>query len=63
MYQILKEYKKGSHTQKVLMVDSHSEILEFDLIQEALEFCNILNANAIDTTYTVRETGTKNKDK
>lgn len=60
MYQILKEYSTHGKTQKVLMIDSHCEILEFDTIEEANEFCNILNANAVDSKYTVNENGLKN---
>jgi hypothetical protein len=55
MYQILKEYKHSGKIQYVLMVDGHSEILEFDNIEEAQEFCDILNANAIDCKYSIRQ--------
>lgn len=58
MYQILKEYKNAGKRQFVLMVDGHSEILEFDSMQEAQDFCDILNANATDCVYTIRQANT-----
>jgi len=52
-YQIIKENLKDP-SQKVYMICNHSEVLEFDTIEEAQNFCNILNANATDSKYYVK---------
>jgi hypothetical protein len=55
MYQILKEYKSDNKTHYVLMIDSNCEILEFESLKEAQDFCLILNANAVDSKYAVKQ--------
>ncbi len=52
MYQIIKEDVKLKS--KVYLVDSHSEILEFETLNEATNMCDILNANAKGFKYSVR---------
>jgi archaellum biogenesis ATPase FlaH len=52
MYVIVKHIKnkKTKKTLPVIIIDSQSEILEFDTEQEASELCVILNANT-DSGY------------
>lgn len=56
MYQITKQDIKDK-SNVILLVDSHSEILEFDTLHEAEEFCGILNANAKGYKYSVKRVG------
>ena len=52
MYVIVKHIKnkKTKKTLPVILIDSQSEILEFDTEQEASELCVILNTNT-DSGY------------
>ena len=52
MYVIVKNIKnkKTKKTLPVILIDSQSEILEFDTEQEASELCVILNVNT-DSGY------------
>jgi hypothetical protein len=52
-YQIIKENLQNPKNRTV-MIDSSSEVLEFENIEEAQVFCDILNANANDSKYYIK---------
>ena len=52
-YQIIKENLQNPGN-KTVMIDSSSEVLEFENIEEAQIFCDILNANANDSKYYIK---------
>lgn len=54
VYQIIKENLKDPKS-KVLLVDSHSEVIECDTLDEAQDICDIFNANSTDSKYYIRE--------
>lgn len=62
MYQITKQDNKDKG-RIILMVDAHSEILEFDTLHEAEDFCKILNANSSGFKYSVKRVGSKPRHK
>lgn len=58
MYVIVKHIKnkKTKKTLPVILIDSQSEILEFDTEQEASELCVILNVNTDSgCLYTIKK--------
>ena len=59
MYQITKEDLKTR--QRILLIDSHSEVLEFETLREAEELVNIMNANASGYRYGYRKVGSVKK--
>jgi hypothetical protein len=54
IYQIVKENLKDPDN-KVLLVDSHSEVVEYETFKEAEELCCLFNANANDSRYYIKE--------
>jgi hypothetical protein len=54
IYQIVKENLKDPQI-KVLLIDSHSEVIECDTLEEAEDICNIFNANSTDSKYYIKE--------
>ena len=53
---IIKNLKIENTTVPVIIVDSHSEILEFNTEVEAVDFANILAANSIsESIYQVKK--------
>ena len=62
MYQITKQDIKDKR-KVVLLVDTHSEILEFESLHEAEDFCGILNANANGFKYSTKRVGSTPRHK
>jgi hypothetical protein len=53
-YQIIKENLQNP-SQKTLLMDGHDAILEIELLEEVAHLCEILNANATDSKYYIRQ--------
>ena len=53
-YQIIKENLQDP-SQKTLLMDGHDEILEIESLEEVASLCGILNANATDSKYYIRQ--------
>jgi hypothetical protein len=62
MYQITKQSLKDKGN-VILLVDTHSEVLEFENLHEAEDFCGILNANANGFKYKVKRVGSTPRHK
>ena len=54
VYQIIKQNLKNPLS-RVLLVDSHSEVIEYETFQEAEDLCAVFNANSTDSKYYIKE--------
>jgi len=53
-YQIIKENLQNP-SQKTLLMDGHDAILDIESLEEVAHLCEILNANATDSKYYIRQ--------